>query len=47
MANTDEMFALARAAQQNSYSPYSKFAVGACVRSKSGKLYAGCNYENA
>lgn len=31
---------------KNSYSPYSKFAVGACVLAESGKTYTGCNFEN-
>lgn len=34
-------------AQKNSYSPYSKFAVGACVLTKSGKVFCGANIENA
>ena len=34
-------------AQKNSYSPYSKFAVGACLLAKSGKIYCGANIENA
>jgi cytidine deaminase len=37
----------ARAAARSSYSPYSKFPVGAAVLSGSGKIYAGCNVENA
>ena len=37
----------ARAAAKKSYSPYSKFAVGAAVLAGSGKIYAGCNVENA
>ncbi len=37
----------ARAAARNSYSPYSKFRVGAAVLAGSGKIYAGCNVENA
>lgn len=32
---------------ENAYVPYSKFAVGAAVRTKSGKVYTGCNIENA
>ena len=34
-------------AQKNTHSPYSKFAVGASVLSKSGKIYTGANIENA
>ncbi len=30
-----------------SYSPYSKCRVGAALLSKSGKIYTGCNIENA
>ena len=37
----------ARAAAKKSYSPYSDFAVGAAVLAGSGKIYAGCNVENA
>ncbi|WP_102027234.1 cytidine deaminase [Salirhabdus sp. Marseille-P4669] len=29
------------------YVPYSKFRVGAAIRTKSGKIYQGCNIENA
>ncbi|MBC8039439.1 MAG: cytidine deaminase [Opitutaceae bacterium] len=38
---------LARRAAKTSYSPYSKFAVGAAVLADSGKVYTGCNVENA
>ncbi len=37
----------ARKAQQNSYSPYSGFKVGAALLSKSGKIFTGTNIENA
>ena len=37
----------ARAAAKASYSPYSKFRVGAAVLTGSGKLFAGANVENA
>lgn len=37
----------ARLAAKSSYSPYSKFRVGSAVLSGSGKIYAGCNVENA
>ena len=33
-------------ARQNSYSPYSNFAVGAALLCKDGKVYTGCNIEN-
>lgn len=34
-------------AKENSYAPYSKFHVGAALLSKNGKVYTGCNIENA
>lgn len=33
--------------RNNSYSPYSDFTVGAALLTKSGKVYTGCNIENA
>ena len=41
------LFEAARQAQANAYAPYSKFPVGAAVRSASGVIFAGCNVENA
>lgn len=37
----------AKKAAKKSYSPYSNFAVGAAVLAGSGKIYSGCNIENA
>ena len=37
----------ARQAAKNSYSPYSKFPVGAALLAGSGKIYTGTNVENA
>ena len=34
-------------ARENSYAPYSHFAVGAAVLTKDGQVYTGCNIENA
>ncbi|MFZ9482974.1 MAG: cytidine deaminase [Ilumatobacteraceae bacterium] len=42
-----ELFDAARAAQQQAYAPYSHYLVGAAVRGRSGRIYAGCNIENA
>ena len=42
-----DMIALARQMMARAYAPYSKFAVGAAVRGANGKLYGGCNVENA
>ena len=33
--------------RKNSYSPYSKFKVGAAILLKDGKVIRGCNIENA
>ena len=38
---------LARSAHENSYSPYSRFRVGAALLAKSGRIYLGANFENA
>jgi cytidine deaminase len=43
----EPMLDLARQALANAHAPYSRFRIGACVRSGSGRLYAGCNVENA
>lgn len=43
----EELVALAKDAMKNSYSPYSKYKVGACILTAGGKVYQGCNIENA
>jgi homotetrameric cytidine deaminase len=35
------------AARENAYAPYSKFKVGAALVTRSGKIFPGCNVENA
>jgi cytidine deaminase len=42
-----ELGAAAQEAAARAYAPYSLFAVGAAVRSPSGKIYTGANLENA
>lgn len=42
-----EMIALAQQAMSKAYAPYSNFPVGAVLRGANGKLYVGCNIENA
>ena len=42
-----ELIQMAIEARENSYSPYSHFMVGAALLSKDGKVFRGCNIENA
>lgn len=42
-----KLMELALAAREHSYCPYSHFAVGAALLTESGKVYTGCNIENA
>ena len=44
---TDDLLAAALAVQANAHAPYSGFRVGAAVRTASGRIFAGCNVENA
>jgi cytidine deaminase len=46
-SNNDALLADARAARENAVATFSKFRVGAALRAKSGKIYTGCNVENA
>ena len=45
--NSVQLLEQAHQAMQNSFAPYSKFKVGVALLGKSGKLYLGCNVENA
>jgi cytidine deaminase len=49
MANTDlaSLFEAALTAQRAAYTPYSRYPVGAALRTASGRIFAGCNVENA
>lgn len=47
MLNKEELVKDAAAARSSAYAPYSKYFVGAALRTKSGKTYLGANVENA
>lgn len=43
----EELIKRAKEARGQSYSPYSRFKVGAALKTRSGKVYTGTNVENA
>ncbi|MCA1058014.1 cytidine deaminase [Rossellomorea aquimaris] len=45
--NAEQLIQEAKLAREKAYVPYSKFKVGAALLSKDGKVYHGCNIENA
>ena len=45
--NHQELYNLAESARKRAYAPYSHFTVGAALLTTSGKVYLGCNIENA
>lgn len=45
--NINELINNAINAREHSYSPYSKFKVGAALKTKNGKVFTGCNIENS
>jgi cytidine deaminase len=45
-SNHDELIRIALEASRRAYAPYSRFAVGAALRSKDGVIFTGCNIEN-
>ena len=43
----EELFTVAHTYRKRAYAPYSHFQVGAALLTKEGKIYGGCNIENA
>ena len=42
----EDLIEAAKSARNNAHAPYSKFYVGAAIRTPSGAIFAGCNVEN-
>lgn len=47
MSEFDSLIVAAKQARENAHAPFSNFRVGAAVRANSGRVYTGCNIENA
>ena len=47
MPRLDDLFAAAKAAQAMAYAPYSRFKVGSAIATPDGRIFSGCNVENA
>lgn len=44
---TNDLIEAAKNAREMAYAPFSKFRVGAALKTKSGKIFTGCNIEAA
>jgi len=47
VSEEEKLIAAARQAREHAHAPFSEFRVGAAVRTKSGRIFGGCNVENA
>lgn len=45
--SAEKLIEIAKEAREKAYVPYSKFKVGAALLTKDGKIFTGCNVENA
>jgi cytidine deaminase len=47
LSDHDHLITVAKQARENAHAPFSNFRVGAALRATSGRVFGGCNVENA
>jgi cytidine deaminase len=47
LSEDELLITAAKRSRENAHAPYSNFRVGAALRSSSGRIFGGCNVENA